>query len=548
VCILERIMSRCLAFGLFLFALGLAASESDPLLVELPNGQLKGRDNGAYYSYESIPYAEPPVGDLRFEAPRPYSQQWKHTFDATQPPQRCLQWSILIDEPNKLMGSEDCLTVSVYKPKNESRSTFPVVAVIHGGAFMFGGAAEVGHDLMLATGNMIVVKISYRLGPLGFLSTGDAALPGNFGLKDQRLALRWIKANIARFGGEPENLLLFGQSAGGASVHLQLLQQDTKQLARAAISISGNAFDPWVLQQGYRQRAFELANMLGCQHANSSAGLRDCLRLKDAKDIVTAVGNFLLIGYVPFAIFGPVVECEDAADAFLTQHPQEIISSGKFAEIPWLISYTTEDGGFNAAMLLEKQSNGKELIEDLNQRWMELAPDFLFYRQKMESMEEVNNYSNKLKEMYLGNRSFSMDSYWDVQRMFTDILFIHSVAKVIELYKQHGKSPLYAYVYDNPSQQGLAQWLARRSDVQFGTVHCDDFFLMFGTQPDSALTPVERTISQHFLQMIEGFAQHSDGALSYANCKFRNNLEHEQLQLLSITKDGCENVQMAALP
>ncbi|KAH8419194.1 hypothetical protein KR222_010415, partial [Zaprionus bogoriensis] len=87
-----------------------------------------------------------------------------------------------------------------------------------------------------SSGNLILVKISYRVGPIGFLSTGDAELTGNFGLKDQRLALKWIKANIAQFGGEPENILVTGFSAGGASVHLHLLREDFNELANVAIS------------------------------------------------------------------------------------------------------------------------------------------------------------------------------------------------------------------------------------------------------------------------------------------------------------------------
>lgn len=110
-------MKCCVELWLSLFVLHIAGTESDPLLVEIANGKVRGRDNGGYYSYESIPYAQPPVGELRFEAPRPYLRQWKDPFDATQPPEYCLQWTMVIDESNKLMGKEDCLTVSVYKPK-----------------------------------------------------------------------------------------------------------------------------------------------------------------------------------------------------------------------------------------------------------------------------------------------------------------------------------------------------------------------------------------------------------------------------------------------
>lgn len=317
---------------------------------------------------------------------------------------------------------------------------------------------------------MIVVKMSYRLGPLGFLSTGDGNIPGNMGLKDQRLALNWIKENIASFGGEPENILVFGASAGGASVHLHLLQRDNAQLVKRAISLSGNALDPWVVQQGGREKAFELARHVDCEDLSSSAAVKKCLKSKDVNDIVSAVRHFFVIGYVPFAVFGPVIEPDDASEPFLTQHPEDIIRSGNLAEVPWLISYATEDGGFNAAVLLERQSDGKELIEQLNTRWIELAPDFLYYRQSISIKQEMDNYSYALKKDYLGERSFNLDSYWDVQRMFTDILFKKSVKSVIDLYNEYGKSPIYAYVYDNPPEAGLAQWLSRRSDVHFGSI------------------------------------------------------------------------------
>lgn len=447
----------------------LAWSQADPLLVvDTANGRVQGLDNGGYYSYESIPYAEPPLGELRFEVPQPYKRQWTEPFDASKPPVLCMQWTIfLMDHADKLAGQEDCLTVSVYRPKNESRKSFPVLVIIHGGAYTFGGAAEAGHEYLMAHGNLIVVKVSYRLGPLGFLNTGDAPLPGNLGLKDQRLALKWIKNNIASFGGEPENIILIGHSAGGGSVHLQALHREFLQLAKGIIATSGNALAPWAVQPCGRERAFELGRHLGCDVEDDSAALKDCLKTKDASKIVSAVQHFLVIGFVPLAVFGPVVEPADATDPFLLQWPIDIIKSGQFEPVPWLTTYTKEDGGFNAAMLMEKQENGKELIDELNTRWTELAPDFLLYRLG-KTKEEMDQRSLELKQKYLGDRRFSVESYWDVQRMFTDELFRNSVIEVIQLYKEHAKSPLYVYVYDNPAEFGVGQWLSKRNDVYFG--------------------------------------------------------------------------------
>ncbi|KAH8419200.1 hypothetical protein KR222_010424, partial [Zaprionus bogoriensis] len=541
----EQIMIS-IAFFVALLSLSTSSAFADPLLVELPNGKLRGRDNGEYYSYESIPYAEAPLGELRFEAPRPYTRQWEETFEATNPPVLCIQWSQFIPQPDKLTGSEDCLTVNVYKPKNSSRSTFPVIVHIHGGAFMFGGAVEHGHETFMSTGNVIVVKISYRLGPIGFLSTEDAELTGNFGLKDQRLALQWIRTNIARFGGEPENILVMGHSAGGASVHLQLLQEDFHQLAKVAVSLSGNALNPWVVLKGGRRRAFELGRIVGCGLLADSHALKKCLKTKEAAEIVSAVRQFLVFNYVPFTPFGPVVESADAANAFITQHPSDIIKNGHFAQVPWLTSYTMEDGGYNAALLLAKQSNGREWIEELNSRWYELAPHFLFYRESLKTVKEMDDKSRDLRQQYLGDRNFSVACYWDLQRMFTDVLFKNDTEIAVDLHRIHGKSPVYVFVYDNPADSAIGQWLANRTDISLGSVHGDDYFLIFENAIRVPVRPDEKIISKNFIKMLEAFAQ--GGSLAYADCVFANNVGQRQLQLVSIKRDRCEELHVDHFP
>ncbi|EDW59810.1 esterase-5B [Drosophila virilis] len=537
----------CVGFLLVLCLVGVV-SATDQLLVELPCGKLRGRDNERYYSYESIPYAEPPVGELRFEAPRPYTQRWKQIYDATKPPANCMEWSQLVQQPDKLRGVEDCLTVSVYKPKNSSRKSFPVLVDIYGGGFMFKASSEGIHERVMDTGNFIMVKLNYRLGPLGFASSEDGAISGNFGLKDQRLALRWIRKHINRFGGEPENILVLGLSAGGASVHLQLLQKDFNQLVKVAISLSGNALNPWVVQQGARRRAFELGRIVGCGLLSDSVELKKCLKSKDASQIVTAVRQFLVFDYVPFTPFGPVIESVDAAEPFLTQHPIDIIKSGKLGQVPWLAANTHDDGTYNAALLMKKQANGRELIEELNSRWFELAPHFLFYRDSKETLEEMDDYSRNLRQEYLGNRNFSLESYLDVQRIFTDVLFRNDTIRSIELHGKYGKSPVYGYVYDNPANQGTGNSLSQRSDFNFGTGHGDDYFLILNSQISTPLRSDEQVISRNLMNMLEGFVRSENGILVYDNCVFPDNAQQEKLQLVSITSSGCEVLQVNAIP
>jgi len=165
-----------------------------------------------------------------------------------------------------------------------------------------------------------------------------------------------------------------------------------------------------------------------------------------------------------------VVEPRDAPEAFLTQHPIDVIKSGKFAQVPWVVTYTTEDGGYNAAQLLEKnKTTGETWIEKLNDRWFDWAPYLLFYRDSKETVWDMDELSRKLRQQYLGDRRFSVESYWDLQRMFTDILFKNSVPSSIDLHRKYGKSPVYSFVYDNPSVSGVGQVLSNRTDIYFGT-------------------------------------------------------------------------------
>ncbi|XP_017844709.1 esterase-5B-like [Drosophila busckii] len=536
---------NCIQFVLLLFwHYALATAVPDAPIVQLPNGKLLGKGNGDHYSYESIPYAEPPLGELRFEAPKPYRRMWTETFNATEAPAACMQWSEFANKSDRLLGIEDCLVVSVYVPKNKNITKFSVVAHLHGGSFMFGNVRIYGHKNLMAN-NLIMVKINYRVGPLGFLSTEDKQMPGNFGLKDQRLALRWIKNNIAHFGGDPENILVTGLSAGGASVHLQLLQKEFEHLAKAAFSISGTALNPWVVQSAARERAIKMGSILGCGTNIDSTVLKACLKSKDAEQIVRAVQHFFVFNYVPFSPFSPVIEPADADEAFLTQHPIDIIKSGNFAQVPWLASYTKEDGGYNAATFLEKQSNGVELIDVLNSRWTELAPYLLFYWYALNTTAERNDYANKLRLEYMGNRNFSFESYTHMERIFTDVLFKNGTEHALQLHAKYGKSAVYGYMYDNPATYGPGNILSKRKDVQFGTIHSDDCFLIFPNEiRPRPIRADEQVIAHHFVKMFEQFVSRQNESLKFSNCEFPNNVGQQELKLLYITSKDCYSMQV----
>ena len=431
----------------------------------MPHGILKGKDKGFYYSYESIPYAKAPVGDLRFEAPQPYEDKWNVIFDATEAPVPCLQWHPLIPGENKLMGSEDCLFVNVYKPKT-GKKMYPVVAYIHGGAFTFGAANMFGEDIFMTSSDMILVSISYRLGPLGFLSTGDEYITGNYGLKDQRMALKWIKDNIQYFNGDPDNILLMGFSAGATSTHLHMLNPFAENMVKAAYSVSGVALNHWIIINNPKERALQVSQHLQCPDLTNTNAIKQCLKQKPADDIVASITEILTWGFNPLVAFGPVVESKNAPQPFMTEHPRDIIKSGNFSHIPWLISHTKDDGGFNAAEMMQiNPETGETYLNDFKDKWLELAPENLF----LENIhDDPNKYAQELLDHYLGNLTFSEENYMKLQELNTDVFFINGIKETLKLHSHYSTAPIYAYVYDNPADYSLANLLANRTDIQFG--------------------------------------------------------------------------------
>jgi len=184
------------------------------------------------YNYRGIPYALPPVGDLRWAAPEPYPR-WSDLRAATSFGAVCPQDGVASD-------SEDCLFLNIWTPRAavDRGKHRPVLVFIHGGYFVFGAGSLPSYDggYLAASGNVVVVTLNYRLGALGFLAVPELGLTGNYGILDQRQALGWVAENIAAFGGDPSKVTIFGESAGAMSVGLHLFSIPADRgLFRAAI-------------------------------------------------------------------------------------------------------------------------------------------------------------------------------------------------------------------------------------------------------------------------------------------------------------------------
>lgn len=323
--------------------------EADPRIVQTDNGLLRGLATNRVRSFLGIPYAAPPVGELRWRAPQPYPH-WSGVRDATTAGSVCAQ---TIPFLNSQAGSEDCLFLNVHAPTPAPTSPLPVMVWIHGGAFTSGDGLQFGgtdgSDIVRRAG-VVVVSLNYRLGELGFLAhpqlsrgySGDAA--GNFGLQDQIAALKWVQRNIAAFGGDPHNVTIFGESAGGWSVCLHLVSPLSSGLFQRAIVQSGLCTTPLSSLGAAEQQGLRLATKIGC--GDSYAQL-DCMRSKSADEVRSALPPDPLFAFSEgeFGSWSPIVD-----GTVITAQPADSLASGNFNRVPLLIGSNRDEGTLFVAL------------------------------------------------------------------------------------------------------------------------------------------------------------------------------------------------------
>ncbi|KOB58243.1 Carboxyl/choline esterase [Operophtera brumata] len=261
-----------------------ASIRIDPL-VDTKLGLIRGlkSSDGQYSMFMGIPYA--PVNKINPFGPSTAHQGFDEVFEAYDDSAICPQ----IEEFNKTnVGSLDCLRLNVYVPNTaNSQNRLPVLVWIYGGGFGIGaGGRYLYGPSYLVRHDIILVTINYRLGPYGFMCLNNPAVPGNQGLKDQRIALKWIKDNIKAFGGDANKITIFGESAGAASEDLHLYYQDQK-LFDQVIMQSGNALCPWAVEEPEESSSFSLADHLGFETYDKNEAL-SFLSTVDTKLVIAA--------------------------------------------------------------------------------------------------------------------------------------------------------------------------------------------------------------------------------------------------------------------
>ena len=296
-----------------------------------------------------IPYAKPPIGARRFRKPEPMAPL-SSPHDASTFGPACHQLKTPLTEIliRNITQSEDCLYLNIYAPGRlaTNNNLYPTMIWIHGGAFVIGSSNDYDGGPLSLSGDVVVVTINYRLNVFGFLSTYDNDTRGNMGLFDQHLAIRWIHDNIQAFGGDPNRITIFGESAGSASVAYQIIYPGNKGLVHRAIAESGSFSSPWAFinKDDAQEQVRKLANALGCLY--DYIYLIKCLQSKPASQLINALPKIIADNNYP--IFNaPVLDdgfvLDDPNNIFTDSFPSEEVEE-MFKDVDLIMGVNNKEG------------------------------------------------------------------------------------------------------------------------------------------------------------------------------------------------------------
>ena len=336
---------------------GLVAQERDAAcIVSTPAGSVRGLspgeertpqagpDRGAACVYLGIPYAAPPVGQLRWKPPQP-APPWAPAILSATASRQCPQISAPSVPAGVVAGNEDCLLLNVWAPRRPSTTRLPVLVWFHTGAFQAASAvnaASIG-ERFAQDRNVIIVAPNYRLGPFGFLAHSALTLEdsarrtsGNYGLLDQRAALVWVRDHITAFGGDPNNVTIAGTSAGSHSVSFHVVSPGSAGLFHRAIMQSGSASWRWPDAAEGEAQGMRFSQALGCADVGTAA----CLRAKTADDVLRALPIDQQKVVEPSAVsWGPIIDRVEVPD-----QPRDLYRLGRFTKVPIIIGTNGDEG------------------------------------------------------------------------------------------------------------------------------------------------------------------------------------------------------------
>ena len=447
--------------------------------VKTTSGMVEGKDEGAVHAFLGIPYAAPPVGDLRWKPPAAVAK-WTGVRKATDFGPHCMQGNVYGDMKFRDSGgSEDCLSLNVWVPAETSRAKLPVMVWIYGGGFVAGTTSEARQDgTHLAQQGVVVVSMNYRLGIFGFFVHPELAKEsgrnsaGNYGLLDQLAALEWVHDNIAAFGGDPGNVTIFGESAGSFSVSAQMASPLAKGLFQKAMGESGAAFFSGDLS--FEPLSAREEKDVKAASAKLGVGTLAELRAIPTQKMLDAFSPPQSKGFD----FGP-----DVDGYFLPEPAPAIFAAGKQNDVPLLAGWNHDEGSFEIASSPQKPT-AETMKANAQKDFDGKAPEFL------------RLYPTNTEEQVMRS---AQDFAGDRFIAFSTWVWMESQAKT-------GKQPIYRYRFDLGP-------LAKPDGPQLGAYHSAEIEYVFGqldSKTDVAWKPENRQLSEQMQKYWANFARSGD--------------------------------------
>ncbi|XP_019889012.2 esterase E4-like isoform X1 [Ooceraea biroi] len=441
-------------------------------IVTVKQGKLQGilQENvlGSHYvAFKGIPFAAPPVGELRFKDPEPPAS-WDGIRDASENGgDVCSQ----LDPFTKtVIGGEDCLYLNVYVSRELYGTTRnPVMVWIHGGAYLVGSGNDILYrpDYLLAKG-VILVCVNYRLGAFGFLNLGHETASGNQGLKDQIAALKWVKENIRVFGGDPGNITVFGISAGGACAHLLTLSPVSKDLFHKAIFQSGISTCTWAIEENQPEaNSFKLASILG-NDSKDPETVVEFLRTVPAEKIAEAQYQVLTaeearVSNVPFT---PTID-KKAKRPVLPRPLHQLLDEDN--DIPIILGHTSHE---YLMFLKDTEEITVKTIYGNIPRYVEKFINSSDPKKVMQLTEHV-------KQWYFNDKPCTENSFPFIIQFLGDIFFGLPTKELVNRRRKRKQAPTYLYTFSYIGSQITSTKLMGHVLPIIGASHADDTSYLF---------------------------------------------------------------------
>ncbi|MCC8409999.1 carboxylesterase family protein [Mucilaginibacter sp. UR6-1] len=418
---------------LLLLMIGISPAFAQNPQVKTANGLLEGvTEASGIRSYKGIPFAQPPVGDLRWKAPQPL-QNWMGVRKADKFGPQAMQRFIFSDMLFRSNGkSEDCLYLNVWTPAKKGNEKLPVLVYFYGGGFVAGDGSELRYDgESMAQKGIVSITVNYRLGVFGFMAHPEltAESPnhasGNYGLLDQHAALEWVKKNIAAFGGDPSKVTIAGESAGSMSVSAQMASPLSKGLFSGAICQSG------AILGNLTPTPHEQAEQMGVKFATTTGAttLAD-LRKIPADKLLELSGN---------ARFAHIID-----GYFLTEKPEATFAAGRQMNVPLLAGWTSAEVGYQGVLGMH-------------------PPTLAIYKDAIQTLYPDN--AAKILEAYPAATDSEVKQV--ATQLASDRFIAYSTWKIVDMHSKSGKKNVYRYLFSQKRPDTTLIGAPHASDIEY---------------------------------------------------------------------------------